>query len=258
MPAGLTRRASSAKQGLEPRSPAMPMLHHLLAAVLFSQRRDSARPAPTSRPASPERPDNAAAQLLAARIARAGEGFRRRAVASRSGDRDRAAARGLSRKGAHAGPGRPQAAGARGLAGHSEQSFPTYRKPRRGSDGWHGRTAIMPAPRPCWNARRQATRRHRSGSISASSRQDLRDHEAPPRAYRKALETKAGLCRSRAQSRHGAAGASAISTARCAPIAQAYRLRPSDLRHHRDGADLGAARPAVAGRGKRCAVHSAA
>jgi tetratricopeptide (TPR) repeat protein len=56
------------------RQPGDPMLHHLLAAVLFSQ--GDIQPARTSVESSlATRPENAAAQLLAARIARAGKDF---------------------------------------------------------------------------------------------------------------------------------------------------------------------------------------
>ena len=73
MPASLTRREALCEQGLTHR-PGDPMLHHLLAAVLFSKGEiETARS--HIKTSLAKRPDNAAAQLLAARVARAAGDF---------------------------------------------------------------------------------------------------------------------------------------------------------------------------------------
>ena len=158
---------SSANKGLS-RAPGEPMLHHLLAAVLFS--RNEIQPARTHIETSlAKRPGNAAAHLLAARIARDRRRFRRRIVPSGSRDRDRAATGSLYRKGTNAGSGRSPAAGARGLADHPEV-VPQHQRGRRtaGTVGMGGRRHT-PSPRPTSNARRETTPRPRSGSTLALS-----------------------------------------------------------------------------------------
>ena len=136
------------EQGLS-RHPGEPMLHHLLAAVLFSQ--GEVQAARTHVEASlARRPGNAAAHLLAARIARAARDFdgalshldrtialapqreafwRRRGRSTRQVLTSRACGHRRARHGRR-----------------SCRSFHNMPKRWRGSDGWHGRMAIMPPP----------------------------------------------------------------------------------------------------------------
>ena len=185
-PAG--RGAQLCEQGLA-RAPGEPMLHPSAGRRAVFQERNSSRRARTSRPAWQN-----ARQCRRTSAGRAhrprGRGFRRRAGASRSGDRDRAATRGLSRKGPHAGPGRPSGRRRARPGGRSWTSFRSTRRPRRGSDGWHGRTATSPPPRRCSNARRKRDAPASVWFDLGLVRQDLRDYAERAAAYRKALEIK--------------------------------------------------------------------
>ena len=104
MPASARRRASCAKEGLS-RAPGEPMLNHLLAAVLFSNG-EIEPPVRHVEASLAKRPGQCRrASARGAHRARR-RGFRRGAVASRSGDRDRAATRSISRESPNARSGR--------------------------------------------------------------------------------------------------------------------------------------------------------
>jgi tetratricopeptide (TPR) repeat protein len=175
------------EEGLS-RHPGEPMLHHLVAAVLFSKR--EIEPARTHVEASlAERPDNAAARLLAARIARAAKDFdgalshldralaispQREAFLEKARTLDQAELR-------------PQARQAwRAILAVIPQSQEAAARLGRlaWEDGDHAaalslleRAAASDAPAPVW---------FDLGLV----RQDLRDYEGAATAYRKALEKK--------------------------------------------------------------------
>ena len=223
MPAGRTRRASSANKACAAQ-PGEPMLHHLLAAVLFSK--GEIQPARSHIETSlAKRPGNAAAHLLAARIARAAGGFRRRAVASGSRDRDRAAAGSLSRKGADAGPGRSQSRRRARRGGRSWKSIPQHQEAaaRLGRLAWEDGDHAVAATHA----------RTRGGERAPASvwfdlgvvRQDLRDHDGAATAYRKALEIKPDYAEAALNLGIVLQEAGDLDSAMRA-YAQAYRLRP--------------------------------
>ncbi len=101
------------------RQPGEPMLSHLLAAVLFA--RGDTAPARRHVEASlARRPDNAAARLLAARLAPTAGEFDAALTHPRPRHRAEAAARCLRREGTYAGARRPQATGAEARGGDPE------------------------------------------------------------------------------------------------------------------------------------------
>ena len=223
------------------------MLNHLLAAVLFSK--GEIEPARAHVETSlAKRPGNAAAQLLAARIARAARDFdgalshldRAIAIAPQR-EAFLEKARTLDQAGL-----RPQAREAwQAILEVVPQNMEAAARLGRlaWEDGDHAAAASLPGTR---GGKRRA--RIRSGSISASSARICATTTAPPPPTAR---------RSRSKPDHAEAALNLgvvlqetgdLDGAMRA-YAQAYRLRPPNLRHHRDGADLGAARPPVARRG---------
>ena len=215
------------EQGLRGQ-PGDPMLHHLLAAVLFSQ--GEVQPARSHVETSlAKRPGNAAAQLLAARIARAAQDFdaalthldranaiapQRETLVEKARTLDQASSRQESL--------RPQAREAwqAVLKIVPQDTEAAARLGRLAwEDGDHAlaaslleRAVASEAPAPVW-------------FDLGLARQDLRDREAAATAYRKALELKPdyaeaalnlGTVLQEKGDLGGAMGA----------YAQAYRIRP--------------------------------
>ena len=180
------------EQGLG-RAPGDPMLSHLLAAVLFSQGEiESARSHVETSLA--KRPGNAAAHLLAARIARAAGDFDAALISSRSRHRAGAATGGISRKGAHARPGRLYQASLRTATREAWQAILKIvpqnieAAARLGRLAWEDGDHALAA---------SLLERAVAGDAPASVwfdlglvRQDLRDYDKAASAYRKALEKK--------------------------------------------------------------------
>ena len=231
------------EQGLR-REPGDAMLSHLLAAVLFSQ--GEIQPARAHIEASlTKRPGNAAAHLLAARIARAAKDFdaalahldRAIAIAPQR-EVFLEKARTLDQAGL-----KPQAREAwRAIL----KVIPDNTEARRGSDDWRGRMAITLSAASLLE---RAATEDAPASVwfdLGLARQDLRDHDGAARAYRKAIELKPDHAEAalnlgivlQDMRRH---------RRRHARLRAGLSAAPAKLRHHRDGADLGAARPAVAG-----------
>ncbi|SHL31018.1 Tfp pilus assembly protein PilF [Bradyrhizobium lablabi] len=216
---------SLCEQGLA-REPGDPMLHHLLAAVLFSQ--GAIEPARAHIAASlSKRPDNAAAHLLAARIARAEKDF------------DGALSH-LDRVIAIA----PQ----REVFVEKARTLDQAGIKPQAREAWRAIYKIVPdnleaaarLGRLAWEDGDHATaitllERAAAGAAPASvwfdlglARQDLRDHGGAATAYRKAIELKSdhaeatlnlGVVLQEMGDLDGAMGA----------YAQAYKLRPQSF-----------------------------
>ena len=251
--AGQPRRGAQAlRAGPEPRSPAIPCSAICWPPCCFRKARSN--PARGHIETSlAKRPGNAAAHLLAARIARAARDFdgalshldRAIAIAPQR-EAFLEKARTLDQASLHQASLRPQAREAwqailkvvpRACRGRGAART-------AGMGGWRPRRS----PHPCSNAPSRAMLPHRSGSISASSARICATTTAPRAPIARRSRSKPdhaeaalnlGIVLQETGDLDGAMRA----------YAQAYRLRPQHVRHHRDGADLGAARPAVARRG---------
>ena len=211
------------EQGLR-RQPGDPMLNHLLAAVLFSQGEIRAGARATSRPAWPNGP-TMPPRICWPRASPAPPGISMRAVASRSGHRDRAAAGGISRKGADAGPGRSAAAGARGVAGD----------PGSRSADIGGRGAARTTGVGGWRPRRRRSLARTRGGRRCARIGLVRSRPRPPGSARPRRRRGAPTARrSRSKPDHAEAalnlgivlqeGGDLDGAMRA--YAQAYRLRP--------------------------------
>ena len=146
------------------------------------------------------------------------------------------------------------AAGARGLARHPRRSFRSTRRPPPGSDGWPGKMAIMPRPSAARTRRRRASARLglvRSRPRAAGSAR-LSPAPPPPIARRsrssptmpRPRSISASCCRKRRHRQRDARLCAGLSAA------------PARLRHHRDGADIGARTAGSGSTRRRCAAHS--
>jgi tetratricopeptide (TPR) repeat protein len=221
-----SRKPSEARllceQGLA-RQPGDPMLHHLLAAVLFSQ--GEIQPARGHVEASlAKRPENAAAQLLAARIARAGKDFagalshldRVIAIApqrevflekARTLDQagDRLAAREAWRAILEVVPDSAEAAARLGRLASEDGDHAT-------AASLLERAVASEAPASVW---------FDLGFV----RQDLRDHTGAATAYRRALELKPDYAEAALNLGVVLQESGDLDSAMLA-YAQAYRLRP--------------------------------
>jgi len=218
------------------------MLSHLLAAVLFSQGEIEAARGHVETSLA-KRPGNAAAQLLAARIARAARDFdaalahldraiamapQREAFVEKARTLDQASVNQTSL--------RPAARDAwQAILKVARRTW----KLRRGSAGWHGKMAITRWPHRCWNARRRATLRIGLVSISDWSGRICTTTTKPPPPTARHWR-KSPTMRGRAQPRHSAAG-KRRSRRRDARLRGSLPAASNHVRHHRDGADLGAA-----------------
>ena len=218
-------------------------------------RRDSAGPRPCR-----DQPDQAARQCRRASACRPHrarrQGFRRRACRIWiAPSRSRRSARPFSkRRGRWTRPvyGRRRAR----PGGRSWKSFRSIRRPRPGSDGWHGRMATTPSPRLCSNAPSATTRPPRSGSISAS-RARICAISGAAAAYRKAIEHQADHAEAALNLGIVLQEAGDLERAMRA-YARSLSAASRNLRHHRDGADLGARTAGCGSTRHRCAAHSAA
>ena len=246
MPAGRTRRGSSANRACAAQ-PGEPMLNHLLAAVLFSKGEAQAARGHVEASLAQAAAAMPPRICLPARIARAAKDFdgalshldRAIAIAPQR-DAFLEKARTLDQAGL-------QACRRARRGGRSSKSFRSTRRPRRGSAGWRGRMAITPAPPRCSNAPSAASAR--LGLVRSRPRPPgparLRAAPPPPIARRSSSKPdhaeaalNLGIVLQEAGDLDGAMRA----------YARGLSAAPGHLRHHRDGADLGVARPAVARR----------
>ena len=210
------------EQGLA-RAPGDPVLHHLLAAVLFS--RGVIAPAHAHIDVSlAKRPDNAAARLLAARIARSEGNFevalahidsaiatspQREIFVEKARTLDQAGLRAQARESWRAIlkviPGHPEAAARLGRLAWEDGDPAT-------AASLLSQAAVPGAPASVW-------------FDLGVARQDLRDHAGAASAYRKALDLKPDHAEA-ALNLGIALQESGDVDAAMRAFAQAYRLRP--------------------------------
>ncbi|WP_369725917.1 tetratricopeptide repeat protein [Bradyrhizobium sp. LLZ17] len=210
------------EQGLA-REPGDPVLHHLLAAVLFS--RNAIAPAHAHIDVSlAKRPGNAAARLLAARIARSEGNFDvalahiDSAIAT-SPQREMFVekARTLDQAGLRAQARESWRAILKVIPGHQEAAA------RLGRLTWEDGDPATAA-----NLLEQAVATGAPASVwfdLGVARQDLRDHTGAASAYRKALELKSDHAEAALNLGIALQESGAVDDAMRA-FAQAYRLRP--------------------------------